>query len=237
MPFLVEGQSQDLNRGNAWLVHIGYGYHVPGGDLGDRFGNSLSPAFGLDWMRAESNWFIGLRGALFFGQNVKEDVLAPLRTSEGGIIGNDRQFADVQLRQRAYFAGVHVGKLFGLSAQNPRSGIRLTLGGGLFAHKIRIQDDPSRQVPQLSGAYKKGYDRLTAGPALRQSIGYQILSRNGRINLHLSFDCMQGFTRNQRAINFDTRQKVRTHRLDVQFGVRAAWTLPFYGGEGEAIYY
>lgn len=238
MPFLLSGQDPEAaNVGNAWLLQVGYGFQVPGGDLGDRFGNSLSPSLGVDWMQAERNWFVGLDAAFFFGQTVKEDVLSPLRTTDGGIMGNDRQFADIQLRQRAYFAGLHMGKLFTLGSGNHRSGLRVALGGGLFAHKIRIQDDPSRQVPQLSPEYKKGYDRLSIGPALRQNVGYQLLSRDGRINLHLSLEFLQGFTRNQRALNFDTREQERTQRLDLQFGVRATWTLPFYSGKGQTIYY
>lgn len=237
MPVVLWGQDQRLNEGRAWLIHVGYGWHAPGGDLADRFGNSLSPSLGLDWMQEQSNWLLGIQGTLFFGQNVKEDVLAPLRTTDGGIIGNDRQFADIQLRQRAYYAGIHMGKLLSLGADNPRSGLRLTFGGGLMAHKIRIQEDPSRQVPQLSGEYQKGYDRFTLGPALRQTVGYQLLSKDGRINLHLSLESLQGFTRNQRPLNFDTRQSVNETRLDLLWGIRANWTLPFYQGEGRTIYY
>jgi len=237
-PSSLPGQDDNiLNEGNAWLVQVGYGFHTPGGDLKERFGNSLSPSIAVEWIQGGRNWLIGVDAAFFFGQTVKEDVLAPLRTRDGRIIGNDRQFADIQLRQRAYFAGLHLGKHIGLGKSNHRSGLRLTVGGGIFAHKIRIQDDPARQVPQLTGNYKKGYDRFSLGPALRQTIGYQLLSRDGRINFHLSLESIQGFTYHQRALAFDTRQQEAGQRFDLQFGVRATWVLPFYTGDGRTIYY
>lgn len=80
------------------------------------------------------------------------------RTPEGDIIGNDRLLASVVLRKRGYYFGGLVGKLFTFNEK--RSGIRLTLGAGLLRHWIRIQDDNS-SVPELTGDYKKGYDRLT----------------------------------------------------------------------------
>ncbi len=232
-----QAQNSPVNTGNAILVHASYGYFQPGGDLADRFGSSLSPGLRAEWQFEASQWFSGLHGTFFFGNQVKEDVISGLRTSDGGIVGNDRSFADVQLRMRAWMTTIYGGKVIPLGTSEARSGIRLELGLGYFRHKIRIQDDPSRDVAPLSANYKEGYDRLSGGMALQQSIGYQYLSADGRINFAISFECTQARTEGLRGYQYDLRANDAARRTDLLFGLRATWILPFYVTEGEAIYY
>jgi len=232
-----QAQTSPVNTGDAFLVQASYGYFEPGGDLADRFGSSLSPGLRAEWQFDSTQWFAGLHGAFFFGNEVKEDVLSGLRTSDGRIIGNDRSFADVQLRMRSWLTTVYGGKVIRLGQGGARSGIRLELGLGYFRHKIRVQDDPSRNVAPLSDAYKEGYDRLSAGIALHQSVGYQYLSADGRINFALSFECTQARTEGLRGYQYDLRGPDGDQRTDLLFGLRATWILPFYVTDGEAIYY
>jgi len=227
-----------INTDKALLLHISYAFQTPGGDLKDRFGTNFDVGGGLEWMTAKGNWIFGLDGGYLFGSTVKTDVLAGLRTPEGFIIGNDRAYADIQLRERGFHSSLLVGKLFSLSEVNKRSGIRATLGGGFIQHRIRIQDDPSRSVPQLSKEYKKGYDRLTNGFLLTQFIGYQYLGTDRRANFFAGIECSQGFTQNRRDFNFDTRSSDDAKRLDLLFGIRVGWTLPFYlNSNPSSIYY
>lgn len=239
--FSLSLQAQEDQRGNvgsAMLFHITYAFQSPGGDLAARFGNDFNIGLGLDYITPQSNWILGLESGYLFGQEVKTNVLANLQTPEGYIIATDRSFADIQLRERGFYVGALLGKILALSSSNPRSGIRVTLGAGLLQHKIRIQDDPFKTVAQLSGDYKKGYDRLTNGLALNEFVGYQLLSTNRRINFFIGLEATQGFTRNRRDFDFDTRQKDETKRLDLLWGIRAGWTLPFYfGKEADEIYY
>ena len=225
------------NQGNALLLNFGFGVQQPGGDLADRFGISNGVEVGADYILDPSNWFFGLEGQYFFGTDVKEDVLAPLRTTEGFIIANDRNPANVQLRERGYYLGARVGKLIGLSSTNPRAGLRVHLGAGLLQHKIRVQDDPIREVSQLTGDYLKGYDRLTNGLALHQFLGYQLLGKDGGINLIAGLEFFQGFTQNRRSFNYDTRQADTAQRVDLMMGIRFSWILPFYRTNAEDIYY
>lgn len=227
-----------VNKGEGLLVKITYAYQSPAGDLLDRFGNNFSVGLGLDYITSESNWIIGIDGSLIFGNEVKTDVLSNLRTPEGFIIANDRVPADIQLRQRGFYVGGLIGKIFPLSEVNKRSGIKVTLSMGLLQHKIRIQDDPVRAVSQLTDEYKKGYDRLTNGLALNEFVGYQLLSTNGRINFYAGLDLTQGFTRSRRDFNFDTRDTETENRIDLLIGFKVGWILPFYFGKGsEEIYY
>jgi len=226
-----------LNEGNAILANFSYGYQFPLADLKDRFGNSGVLHIGSEYWTAD-NWIIGVESSFLFGNIVKEDILANLRTAEGFIIANDRTVADVQLRERGIYVGGVVGKLFSLSEANERAGIKVTLGAGILQHKIRIQDEPTKVVAPLSGAYRKGYDRLTNGLTLTQFIGYQVLSTNRQVNFTLGVEFVEGFTQNRRSFNFDTRMQDAAMRLDMLLGLRLTWTLPFYLNEdGKEIIY
>lgn len=241
LPFLLWGQrpgANPLNKGNAVLVKLSYAAHMPGGDLETRFGNNFSFGAGADLITAKGNWLFGFDYAYLFGGNVKEDALASLRTPEGAIIGNNRGYADITLRERGFYAGAHIGKLIGIGLPNPRSGIRVTVGAGLLQHKIRIQDDPASRVPQLDENYKKGYDRLSNGLAFTEFIGYQVMSMDKRVNFYAGFEFTQGFTLSRRDFNFDTRAKDETERTDLLFGIRVGWIIPIYfGREAGEVYY
>ncbi|MCB9082187.1 MAG: hypothetical protein H6555_10795 [Lewinellaceae bacterium] len=246
LPFLFFGllvasslgaQSTLKNQGQGILTGVSYALQLPAADLGQRFGSSFSAGLQTDYLTAKGNWLLGINGLFFFGGEVKENPLQGLQTVEGFIIGNDRTPAGIQLRERGFFLGGSLGKLWGLSARNPRSGIRFNLGAGFLQHKIRIQDDPARDVPQLNDTYKKGYDRLSNGLALQLWLGYQYLAADRRLNYFIGLEGFQAFTRNRRTVNFDTRLPDTTNRLDILLGLRAGIVLPFYLGEGSGILY
>lgn len=223
------------NKGKAILLHLSGGYQWPGGDLADRFGANGALGGGLEFL-TENNWILGAEGQFLFSKNVGEDPLAILRTPEGDIIGNQRTPASVVLRERGWYAGGLVGRLFTFGREGSRTGLRVSLGAGWLRHKIRIQDD-DRSVTQLTGDYRKGYDRLTAGLALNQFIGWQNLAPDRRSNWMIGFEFNQGFTKTRRDWDFAEMRKLDGNRLDLRFGLRATWTLPFYVGNAREIYY
>jgi len=221
------------NKGNAFLLHLTGALHIPAGDMADRFGSVGSVGLGLERLTT-SNWIFGGEGYYFFGNKVKEDPLEILRTAEGEIIGNDRLVASVVLRERGFYVGAIVGKLF--VVEGTRSGLRTTLSAGWLQHKIRVQDD-SRTVTQLTGEYLEGYDRLTGGLALNEFIGWQSLGAQGSINWYAGLEFNQGFTTTLREWDFNDRRKLDERRLDLSFGIRIGWTLPFYTSGQETIFY
>ena len=164
-----------------------------------------------------------------FGNTVKQDVLSNLRTPQGFIIGNDRAPAQVFLRERGYFIGPYVGKIFRLNERRYQTGIKLSIGGGLFQHKIRIQDD-TRSVTQLTGEYEKGYDRLSNGPALYTFLGYQHIAIDNRLNFLVGVDYLFARTQNKRDWNFDEGRKETETRTDHLFGIRVGFILPLTSG-------
>lgn len=225
------------NEGTILAVNLSYGAQLPGGDLSDRYGVNINTGAGLQFF-TNTNWMLELEGQYLFGNKVKSDVLAPLRSPEGYIFADDGGPADITLRERGWWIGLSAGKLIPLLPSNPRSGLRISLGAGLLEHKIRIQNDPQAFVPALTSEYRKGYDRLANGLALKQFIGYQHFSINRRINFFAGIELMQGFTASRRSWNIDEMAKEEGSRLDLLFGFRAGWVLPFYLGEkGETIYY
>ena len=221
------------NKDKAILLHLTFGMHLPAADMADRFG--ADGGFGLapEYLTV-NNFILGVEGQYFFGPKVNEDPLAILRTPEGSIIGKDRLLASVVLRKRGYYFGGTVGKL--ITFKDNRAGIRLTFGAGLLRHWIRIQDDNS-SVTELTGDYKKGYDRLSGGLALNQFIGWQNLAANRRSNWLVGLEFNEGFTNTLRDWDFNDMRKLDDSRLDIRIGIRIAWTLPFYLGKPEEIYY
>jgi len=226
----VEAQFVKGNEYGALNINFTYGAHLPAADFKERFGFHFTFGLAMDYITHPSNLIFGLETNYQFGGIVKEDVLKTLETDDGGIIGNDLLFASVNLRQRGMYTGAVFGKLFQTHSENKKEGIRATIGGGYLWHKIRIQDDFDT-APQFSGDYVKGYDRLTGGFATTQFVGYQKLDRARLVNFIVGFEFMQGFTRSLREFNFDTREFPTERRLELNFGIRAAWILPFYVGQ------
>lgn len=237
LPFSLLSQEQEQEPSPAILVNFEFGYNVSSGDYSKRFGNNLGVGGGVDYI-TKKNLIFGINSTYYFSNNVKEDVLSEIRNDDGFLIGNNKIHANVALRQRALYIGGSIGKIFSFNKINKRSGVRASLGAGYFQHKIRIQEDPNSFVPIVAGDYKKGWDRLSSGLGLRQFIGYQHLSLDGLINFYIGVEMIQGFTQNQRAQDFKLMTKLDENRLDLLFGLKAGWTLPFTVGiNPDQIYY
>ncbi len=231
-------QDERKNIGNLIALNFQFGAGIPGGDLADRFGTTLSVGTGMDFITEKKNFIFGWKGDFHFGNEVKENILGGL-APEGFIFGNSFSSAnELRRAQRGFYIGAHVGKIFPLSSENNRSGLRVTLGAGLLQHKIRLQQDPSNFVNQIGGDYAKGYDRLSNGLALRQFVGYQLLGKDKLVNFTFGLEFIQGFTQNRRSYNFDEMRADTEKRVDLLIGLKVGWTLPFYVGESTGeIYY
>jgi len=187
-------QDERKNLGNIIALNFQFGAGVPLGDLGDRFGTTISMGTGMDFITEKNNLILGWKGDFHFGNTVKENILGNL-APEGFIFGNSLSAAtELRRAQRGFYLGAHIGKIFAFSSTNTRSGLRVTLGAGLLQHKIRLQQDPSNFANQIAGEYAKGYDRLTNGLALRQFVGYQLLGNNKLVNFTIGLEFIQGFT-------------------------------------------
>lgn len=233
----AQGLAGAKNLDPAVMLHLGYGPFSTAGDLTERFGSGWALDGGISFLPRNGNFEIGGKAQYGFGQQVKEDPLAGLRTTEGFIIGDQREPADVQLRHRQLFIGLSLGYTFKIG-ENKRAGIHLKTSPGYFFHRIRFQEDAVQEVPQIGPDYEAGYDRLTGGFAIHQFIGYQQLALDRRFNFYAGVDLTAGFTKSLRNFDFATALPSSTEgRTDLILGLKAGLIIPFYFGEGKEIFY
>lgn len=211
----------------APLISVSYAFQIPGGDLKNSFGVN-SAVGGSFFLKDKHNFLYGFSGEFLFGNRIKyDDVLNEVTTSRGYVINNEGLYADVRLFQRGYSFLFHFGKQFSILAPNPNSGFYVSLGGGFLQHKIKV-DVVNDDVPQLRDEYLHGYDRLTNGVAIAQTIGYRLLSNSRLTNLYLEFQVLEGFTKNRRSYNIDLMGVDDQQRLDLLMSFRFGWSIPLY---------
>jgi hypothetical protein len=208
------------------MIGASYGYYLPAGDMAGRFGASSALQLNVDF-KTKYNWVLGINGSYFFGKQIKESLFDSISTTTGNLISEDGELADIRLYERGFTVSGTIGRLIPFKRPNPNSGIRADLGFGFMQHKIRIETIGNK-VPQMSKEYKKGYDKLSNGFLLTESLGYQYLSNNRLANFYIGLECMQGFTRSRRSFDYETMMKDTQKRVDVLFGARLAWVLPLY---------
>ena len=166
-----------------------------------------------------------------FGNQVHESgILDSIKTSDGFLIESDGKLVDTHLLERGFSTFLKFGKLFTAWGPNKNSGIVAIAGLGFIEHKIRIEliGGSNKSTPQLSDEVKKGYDRLSNGIALSQSLGYIYLSNNRITNFYAGIEIIEGFTKNRRNFDYDLMKKDDRLRTDLLFGIRVGWILPLY---------
>jgi len=211
-------------------------YEFPGGDLAQRFGSNANVGGGL-FYKSKRNFIFLLEGNYFFGEHIKEDSLFHLiKNPNGYIIDGDGMYADVRTYERGYTLMGKAGKIFNIFDDNPNSGVILMMGAGFMQHKIRIEN-PGQTVAQLKDDYKKGYDKLSNGPALSQFIGYVHYSENRVTNYRIGFEFTQAFTKARRNYDFDLMKKDDRARIDLMYGLKISWMLPFRKRTPREFYY
>jgi hypothetical protein len=218
------------------LLGFSFGIHMPGGDLYDRFGAHSDIGFS-GFYKTKSNLLFGINASYFFSDKVKETgILDSIKDSNGAIIDQNGQYAEVRLFERGWNIHAGAGKLFNVWGPNPNSGFFVYAGAGYLQHRIRI-DDIGNQSPQLSGDYKKGYDRLTSGLAFTEMAGYIFLGNKKLVNFFAALEFTQGFTKSRRSWDFDLMRRDVSKRVDMAYGVRAGWILPLYKKVPNQYYY
>ncbi len=214
------------------IVSLGYGFGSPIDQLKNRYGS-----FGMLHVATiyrSRKWEIGPSINYFFGSTVKEDVLSIYRTKEGDLIGSDHQLAQVDLRMRGIFMGITLKKLFKI---NPSNIICLGLQPGWLAHWIRFQDQGNTFEPIL-GSNRYGYDRMSAGLGLTQSLAYRYASPNRLINFEIEIGLTEACTSLRRNLQLDLPLKTFKSSSDGLFFITAKWLIPIFSRKNpDEIYY
>ena len=218
------------------MIFPSYAFQWPGGDLADRFG--VSSTIGAGFLtKTEGNWLFGFDANFIFGNRINEDsLLQNLLTSDGYVIGQEGQYADVSLFERGFYTSAKFGKIIPIFGSNSNSGLMLLAGVGYIQHKIRIEV-VNNTAPQLNGDYKMGYDRFTDGFQINQFVGYMHIGDSKLANFFIGFEILESWTQNRRSMNFDTGRRDDKQRFDMLYGIKAGWIIPFRQRMPEDFYY
>ncbi len=212
---------------NLSMIDFHYGVLAPGGDLKDRFG--ITTEVGLGFLRkTKKNLLWGADVNYLSGSDVKEKyVLDGVRTDRNQFININGNFADVRMFERGISSYARFGKIIPVSKNNKNSGVLLLFGVGFLQHKIHIEV-LEENVPALNDQHKKGYDRLTNGLSLKQSIGYFYLHPRFLYNFYASFDFSQSFTQGRRDWDIYAQRKLDDKRNDYLNGFKVGVIFPLY---------
>jgi hypothetical protein len=209
---------------------------VPGADMAKRFGTSfrVGPSF---MYKTESNYMFGAKADFIFGNVIKEDsLLYGIHDKNGFIINKNGERIGIGLFERGYAIGLQAGKIFPFNPQHPNTGLLIMSGAGFIQHRINITDN-ANSIPQISGDYKKGYDRLTNGWYLEQYAGFNRFDKGGLINFHVGLNLMAGFTKGRRDYLYDVMRTDSDSRIDLLFGLRAGIYIPVFRKKSEEIFF
>lgn len=235
--FIAQRNIRDSVIGTPY-VGVQYTGVFPGGDLAERFGyfNQIGAYAGY---KTKHNWMFGLDGNFYFGNQIKDRSLLANFVDPNGVITNlDGGSGTVLLFMRGFNANATIGKLFPVLSPNPNSGIMVQLGAGYLLHKYRIETN-DEVIPQFEEDYRKGYDRLAIGFNTSEFIGYSFMANQGVYNFYAGLYFQQGFTRNQRDLNWDQPNTPvsKDLRLDLQYGFRGGWIIPIYKRQPKEFYF
>lgn len=235
------GQLTDNNKKNtndAGFINIfSYGIDLPGGEMYNNY--SFNFRFGISptYYFFNSNISLGISADYIFGNKVKNISYSNLLTSDGEIINTSLLLSSLETTERGLIFGLIFSKILPFEKQNFRTGLRIDIGPYYMAHWIHFKDALG-EIPQLEGEYKKGYDQLTGGPALKEFIGYQYLNQKKRISFIAGFEFYQAYTKNLRLYNFSTASETNKRNFDFLSGLKIGWILPLYKIKNpEEIYY
>jgi len=214
-------------------------FDIPAGDMAKRFGISyrLGPAV---LYKTGSNWIFGTKFDFILGSKIKQDSLMINITDRysaksGGLyefINNSGERVGIPVYERGYAVGLTAGKIIVLNKIHPDNGLLLLTTVGFIQHRLDIYDK-DKVVPQLRGAYLKGYDRLTNGAFVEEYAGYTYFGKYQLVNFTIGIDALFGFTQGRRDYLYDVMRTDNAKRLDILYGVRAGWFIPIFKRKSE----
>jgi len=209
---------------------------LTGGDFEDTFGttNTVGGAIGY---KTKSNWQFDIEGGFMFGSDVKrQDLLNDIINMAGDATDAEGELVKLiyDIRGHSFFASA--SKIFPVLSTNGNSGIIIKAGIGYIQHRIKI-DFRDGEVFQLSDDNLKGYDRLHTGLAAKQFLGYQHYGKKNLLNFYFGLEMVEGFTKNRRGFNYDTRSFDNGNKTDLLLGLRFGWSIPIRERASEEFYY
>ena len=203
-------------------------YQLPAMDLAKRFGNHATVGAEIAYKNIH-NWLWSAGTTITFGKKIREpNHLQNLWTNQNTIIGIDGRNAAISRYHRGYQIYMQGAKIFPkIGGINPNSGLFVQGGMGYIQHKIRIETI-GNTVKDLNKGSVEGYDRLCGGLMLNEGIGYLFLDNNRLANFFVLLECIQGFTKSLRKIQYDVPNPDTKTRFDMAVGIKIGYMLTFY---------
>ncbi len=219
------GHIYGQEKSSVKWIEFRYGLHFPLEDMSERFGTSSDIGVCIEAAGFQRKVFFGADGVFIFGSVVREDVLAGLRSFDGSIVGIDGKPGDINLKERGFYVGFNVGKIFPTSAKVQNlTGFRAQLGAGLMQHKIRVQDNFKTIIPLLKENLK-GYDRLTNGPAMHLALGFQYQNPKNNFHFNIMADLYGARTRSRRDFDNSSGGYLADKRTDILAGFSLGYVV------------
>ena len=161
----------------------------------------------------------------------------PKNGFSGTATGVDGRQSAVRIQARGLQIPVYFGKIFNFSKKmNPNSGLYVNVGTQFLQHRIWLEV-PANNVPALDKSHRKNYDRLSNGFGAIEGFGIRYYSSKRLVNFNIGLEFSQNFTSSRRTINVDTGIQDSGTRLDLLWGIRAAWVVPIYKSSPDKVYY
>ena len=224
LPLLAIGSDTTVRKAgpvyrNTVMLGFNYGRQAPIGILAKRYGASNTVGFSVGY-KLGRNWQVQAAVNTLFSGKVKENSILDSMIGDGGLLLDlNGTYAEVRMYQRGYHWHADIGKIIPLGNFDRNSGLLLSAGLGFMEHKIKFTFQRT-VLPQLENDYYKGYDRLTNGFMLRGFAGYQRIDPKGMFNFFGGVELLNGFTKNRRTYNYDTRQAETALRNDLLLGIK-----------------
>lgn len=186
-------------------------------------------------------WLLTVQGELLYGNDVRVDPIAGLRTTVG-ILGDEGDAAapvDVPLRSR----GWRLAALVGYQREFARAafGWRMLVGPAYTRHNIRIQDDATLTTSNLRDGYKRGYDRRAGGVGGYAEAGLHYTRDNRNFVAFLTATANVFASEPLRSVQFDLRRQAPAAGTDIAVGAKLGFVTalfrPASAREAEDIYY
>jgi hypothetical protein len=232
MPVLAQAQDIPLNNSGKKAgrpmvaLYADFSFHSPGGDMANRFGNFNGFGFGF-WSKTSSLWTLGGSFRPMFGGKVFEpNLLGDMNGVSGSPIDQNGQLHSVRVYMRGYHSQIQLGRVIPFTA-NAHSGLHIQAGVGFLQHKIKFTFD-ERFLPQLNKPYQYGYDRLSNGLTISQSITLQHVDIRNGISVFGGIELVQGFTYNRRSMDYPTRTRETAMRNDNFSVIKAGLLIPVF---------
>ncbi len=221
------------------FIEVHYNSNWTAADLSSRYGFLNNIGAGIQF-KTKNAFTLGVEGNLIFGNSFRSEfdsVFSHLIDSYNNITDINGDIARVLVYSRGFYSNLVFGKLFSFN-ENKRDYLWFQMGMGYLQHRMRIETN-AQVVPQIEQEYRKGYDRYSSGINFSQSLSYALIPEDRYYNFYLGIYVQEGLTYNRRLINFDDPDNnvSKELRLDIQFGLRLGWLIPFYGREPKDYYF